>query len=1356
MRGRKVLCLSVLMACLQMAIYLPSARAEKTPSASAGMQPDEFRVGDVDRGSVGQPPSPETAGGEDHRVEVPELRTRTGRTFLRGDGLFETEISPDPIHFRDAAGAWQPIDNRLLPTGNGGYRNSANSYRLELPATLRRGPVMVERQDGRWLGFQLRGAEGVLSADGDVARYKGALPDLDLTYTADATQVKEMIVLRTPAAVRDFTFDIDASDGLEPTLRDQTIEFSDASGEVVFTVPAPFMFDASGDPQAYSRDIVVDLSPSADGWELRLVPSAEWLEDRDRVWPVTIDPGVELWPSRDCHISSGVQADSSSCGSDKLLVGNDGVSVHRALVHFDVAANVPTDSSISKASISLNPDEVLGAASGAQVRMHVVEEDWTTGATWNRRDGINAWTAPGGTYAAQATPPGGSGWAWDGLELVQDWSDGARANRGVLFKEADESIVRRSAFESSNQTLRYPSTLYVVYAPRVGVRDFYKFEDFQLSERIQARVNVASGNLVLQQRDVEVRGTGINATFDRTYNSRAEVYSGVARGGAGQKWVYDPGSQIRLSELQGNNFGNLTFTAPTGVDVTFEKLSNGTFKTPPGLDARLEPNGLGGTSPSYDVVYNHSDLRYVFDSSGGLLRIQDRNGNRIALAYDTGGTQNLASITDTQGRVTTVLSDANGKYKGRVTSVKDPAGRTHLYGYDGSGNLISYTDPANKVTQYAYDSESNLISVTTPGGDVTQFVYDSASRVTSVKRVTNASTGAGSTTGFAYQDRTTLVTDPRNNVTTYEHDARDRVSKVTDAQGNVTSKTYTSNSNVESYTDAAQSKTLLSYSADGRNNLTGVTLPTGAATSFSYDDAVHPYLASSKTDDRGNAADYTYDSPGNVKTVADRGSGSLFSYSYNPNGTLATMTDAKQNVTSYGYDAKGNLTSVTYPGPLGKVTMTYDGLSRLTSLTDGKGQTKSFTYDALDRTTGITFAGGASVTYAYDGDGSLTGRSDNTGTTGFTYDTLNRMTKKTFPNASTMTYGYDPASNLTTLADSSGTTSYAYDSVNQATSVTDPSGAKTTFAHDGNYRRTSTSYPNGVTMSQSHDGSGRLRTIESKNAAGSVLTRFSYSYADPTSGKDTALRQSVTDKDGNKTAYGYDSLGRLKSATSTSSAGSTTDTRTYTYDGNGNRLSQTINSSTTSYSYNAANQLTQAGSTTYNYDLIGNMTGNSAGLSLSYNSKDQTTSITPPGGSAFNMVYADANQTERTSAGTVSYASGLLGVQSEKSGTVTVAYLRDEKGRLVSQRNGSATHYYLFDGLGSVVGLTDGSGTLVNTYKYDPWGQDLGGSRQVSNPWRFASGYFDSASGLYKFGTRYYDPTLGSGVSSIRDEAATV
>jgi len=48
-----------------------------------------------------------------------------------------------------------------------------------------------------------------------------------------------------------------------------------------------------------------------------------------------------------------------------------------------------------------------------------------------------------------------------------------------------------------------------------------------------------------------------------------------------------------------------------------------------------------------------------------------------------------------------------------------------------------------------------------------------------------------------------------------------------------------------------------------------------------------------------------------------------------------------------------------------------------------------------------------------------------------------------------------------------------------------------------------------------------------------------------------------------------------------------------------------------------------------------------------------------------------------------------------------------------------------------------------NSYRYDPFGNSVSKTEAVSNPWQFASGYLDANTGLYKFGERYYDPTLG-------------
>jgi RHS repeat-associated protein len=71
--------------------------------------------------------------------------------------------------------------------------------------------------------------------------------------------------------------------------------------------------------------------------------------------------------------------------------------------------------------------------------------------------------------------------------------------------------------------------------------------------------------------------------------------------------------------------------------------------------------------------------------------------------------------------------------------------------------------------------------------------------------------------------------------------------------------------------------------------------------------------------------------------------------------------------------------------------------------------------------------------------------------------------------------------------------------------------------------------------------------------------------------------------------------------------------------------------------------------------------------------------------------------------------------------------------------------YYLFDGLGSIVGMTDSTGSEVNAYGYDPFG-NINASFEKSglnNPWKYAGGFYDSTTGLTKFGIRYYNPDTG-------------
>ena len=263
-----------------------------------------------------------------------------------------------------------------------------------------------------------------------------------------------------------------------------------------------------------------------------------------------------------------------------------------------------------------------------------------------------------------------------------------------------------------------------------------------------------------------------------------------------------------------------------------------------------------------------------------------------------------------------------------------------------------------------------------------------------------------------------------------------------------------------------------------------------------------------------------------------------------------------------------------------------------------------------------------------------------------------------------------------------------------------------------------------------------------------LYSNFSYSYLQGSTQRVILQSISLLDPIGQSATYTrtytYDSQNRLTEATVTNNGMQVEDWK-YGYDHVGNRTSYSVLSSgeNVSYSYNAANELTTkvdgATTTTYTYDANGNQTGSTGGPSFTYNTKNQTTAI-----GSDSYTYSGPDQRDRVTVNSTSFVYSGLGLSSQSSSGGTTYYTRCSCGLLNSEQTPDGKrYYYLFDGLGSIVGLTDSTGSEVNAYDYDPYGNMLNQKEGVSNPWKYAGGYLDSSTSLYKFGVRYYDPTLG-------------
>lgn len=233
------------------------------------------------------------------------------------------------------------------------------------------------------------------------------------------------------------------------------------------------------------------------------------------------------------------------------------------------------------------------------------------------------------------------------------------------------------------------------------------------------------------------------------------------------------------------------------------------------------------------------------------------------------------------------------------------------------------------------------------------------------------------------------------------------------------------------------------------------------------------------------AAEYTYDSYGNVKT----------------------QTDALDNTTQYDYNKLGFVIKTTFPDST-YTTAEYSLIGNTLSETNAKGNTVRYTYDDSGRLTGASYPDNStnSVEYAtWDSDGDSA------------VDAY-KVIKTDGEGRKSAEY-YDKAGRIIKTAVGDLITAYEYDMIGNQVKVTDPSGRVTTAQYNALGQNTKV-------------------TGVAKNSSDNIVKTFTYDLA----GNQT----SVTDGNGFTTNYTYDNLNRLKQITQ--KVGSAIYTTQYDYD----------------------------------------------------------------------------------------------------------------------------------------------------------------------------------------------------------------
>jgi RHS repeat-associated protein len=669
-------------------------------------------------------------------------------------------------------------------------------------------------------------------------------------------------------------------------------------------------------------------------------------------------------------------------------------------------------------------------------------------------------------------------------------------------------------------------------------------------------------------------------------------------------------------------------------------------------------------------------------------------------AYDTAG--RLSSETVENGTVDLVTSYTYDE-RGLRTSVTDPRGNLSgatpadfriNYQYDAASQLVLAQAPSVSIeavggtassgqptNAYSYDAVGNQRQIEDERGNVVTSTYDRLDRVVRIDQPSYTPPGGSPIAAyetFEYDAVGNLVSrrDRSGEVTDFDFDARNRAVRQVDPL--VTG-------------EAARGIHRSEY--DDAGNLVATVDPTGARLEVAYDDMDRPRIRTQIVR-QPSTADFEwltdYDDLGNVVFQEDP-TGVSSTHAYDAASRRLSTTDEGSNTWTYEYDVRGAVTRTT--DPLDRTTSsTFDPAGREVARSWGTvsspaDATEYFGVDAVGNRVSSRSARSSSS-------------SDATYLSTYAYDALSRLTSVTLPVDGTATinatFGYDAAGNLTRVTNGNNVpTTYTYNPWGLVESTVEPSTTGQTSLADRAFTvvydeaglPVRTDAP-GVAIDRTFDALGRvIATSGSGSGVPSASTSFAYDLA----GRRTSighpdgdigrtyddrgllLEQTVPGSATVAASFAYDGAGRM---TSRSDAAGITTT-TYDFLGRLDTIEDPLTSSTASYDWNAAGQVS----------TIGFDTTTAATRTFTYNDRGwpATDTLTNGGGTLASLAYgydADGNITQQT---IVAPGNAGEGVRD---------YTYDRASRIESETFGSTTTTFEYDGAGNRVG----AGSTVFTF----------------------------------------------------------
>ena len=436
-------------------------------------------------------------------VEIESLRESNVKHFRLPDGSYQAVVYSQSIHRKDESGEWIDIDNHLTEvTKDGQLQYSTSDSRIKFVNNDKNYPVMTLSEDGYSISMEFIGnthsfIQKATKADTEKPtitnstqrktntfasleeaknitsktsiRYENLQNTTDIEYVLIGNDIKENIILNSVADDYSYEFQLNLI-GLSPLLnKDGSISLNDIhTKETKYTIPAPYMYDASGNISYQVAYAVKESSPNS--YSLTVCADENWINAPERNFPITIDPTIQgndtVW---DTYISSG-NPNTNYGDSQELWISSSNIT----FMKIEIPDTIPAGSTITNATLNV-PFYYYITSGSLTIGAYEICFPWEEyEITWNIADenpnmGLSSSpVATANLNAANSNGVNNPGIATLNItNLMQYWIDGD-PNFGIALKYisgTNSSVILRS-WEYSNSAESYYS---ITYYPLIDI-----------------------------------------------------------------------------------------------------------------------------------------------------------------------------------------------------------------------------------------------------------------------------------------------------------------------------------------------------------------------------------------------------------------------------------------------------------------------------------------------------------------------------------------------------------------------------------------------------------------------------------------------------------------------------------------------------------------------------------------------------------------------------------------------------------------------------------------------------------------------------------------------------------------------